>query len=288
MLRMMASVLDPCFFFRATFDDRDFDGAQAILVDDTLGTGSEDFARDEMKTGQVFQTKTRIMQLPFKFNGAYIEQSDLARHAIRMHQIPYTSQLGQLKKDYGSDDFATLRGQVAYAAACTRPDVSFISAKLAQLNPESTNEDHVKLLNHAVKHLPNQELGLVFRKLDLESLRVVGYSDASFAGNDDLSSQLGMIVLLMDSKNNATIMHYASWKCRRVTRSILAAEVHSFAACLDYTMTFRYDLNNIMKRSVPILHGLEITFRHNYQAEYCLRETVAHRYCSYPRDVQEW
>ena len=40
-------------------------------------------------------------------------------------------------------------------------------------------------------------------KLDVSTIRFVGYSDAVFANNGDLSSQLGRIFLLMDADDSA-------------------------------------------------------------------------------------
>ena len=68
-------------------------------------------------------------------------------------------------------------------------------------------------------------MGLLFPKLDLGSLKIVRYSDASFAGNKNFSSQLGMVVLLVDKQHKACVINYASWKSRRVTTSVLAAEI---------------------------------------------------------------
>ena len=44
---------------------------------------------------------------------------------------------------------------------------------------------------------------LQFPKLDMNSFRLVGYSDAALANNDDLTSQLGMIILLDEKHDNA-------------------------------------------------------------------------------------
>ena len=61
-----------------------------------------------------------------------------------------------------------------------------------------------------------------------------------------------MVVLLVDKHNKSCVIHYASWKCRRVTRSVLAAEIYAFAACLDYCITLRHDLQSMISRPVPI------------------------------------
>jgi len=113
-------------------------------------------------------------------------------------------------------------------------------------------ETHRKLLNYAVNVL-HDAIGLIYRLLDLATTYVIGYNDASFAGNDDLSSQLGMIVRLKDAHYNACIIHYGSWKCRRITRSILAAEVRAFASCLDYSLNLAHDLNHLLSKHVPVV-----------------------------------
>ena len=55
-LDMSASVLNPCLFFRKDEHGR-FEGTQAVLVDDTIGTGSISFADDEKLVELFFETK---------------------------------------------------------------------------------------------------------------------------------------------------------------------------------------------------------------------------------------
>ena len=53
---MSASVFDPCLFFRKDEHGK-FEGTQAVLVDDTIGTGSISFADDEKLVELFFETK---------------------------------------------------------------------------------------------------------------------------------------------------------------------------------------------------------------------------------------
>ena len=69
-------------------------------------------------------------------------------------------------------------------------------------------------MNEAVHRL-QEEHGLIFRKLMKNPISIGGYSAASFAGNGDLSSQIGTFVLLVDESNVTGVIHYASWKCRQ-------------------------------------------------------------------------
>lgn len=59
---------------------------------------------------------------------------------------------------------------------------------------------------------------LKYSKLYKYSLNLRVYADASFATNDDLSSQLGYIVLLCDRFNCCHVMDYVSRKSRRIVR----------------------------------------------------------------------
>ena len=81
-------------------------------------------------------------------------------------------------------------------------------------------------------------------------MRIVGYSDAAFASNSDLSSQLGRIILLIDESGGAAIIPSKSYKSRRVTKSILSAEVVTFADLFNDAFTIRNQLEQVLQRSV--------------------------------------
>ncbi len=86
--------------------------------------------------------------------------------------------------------------------------------------------------------------------MDPNSLDICGFADASFSGNADHSSQIGMAIVLKDRDNNAALIHYGSWKCRRVTRSVFTAEVHVFTDCMDYVLGLQHDLSSILGKKV--------------------------------------
>ncbi len=60
-------------------------------------------------------------------------------------------------------------------------------------------------------------------------------------------------MLLCDRLNNASIIHYESWKSRLVNRSVLSAEVLAFSAYFDYAYTLGHDLSKIIGKRVPVL-----------------------------------
>lgn len=148
--------------------------------------------------------------------------------------------------------FQSTRGKVSYATTSTRPDTSFHNARLSQIPPEKVSETDIKFLNQAITSL-KIDRQLFLPELDLASLYIVGYADAAFANNVDLSSQLGFIVLLKDKRNNAGIIHFGSWKCKRVTRSVLGAEIYAFSHCLDYALALSNELRSILGRKIQTI-----------------------------------
>jgi hypothetical protein len=93
----------------------------------------------------------------------------------------------------------TARGKVSWIATWTRPDATFAMGRLSQITPENINSEAIKSCNDLNDYLKKTvKRNLTFCKLDVKSLHVVFYSDASFAGNLDLSSQIGGIILLKD------------------------------------------------------------------------------------------
>ena len=87
----------------------------------------------------------------------------------------------------------------------SRPDCLFEIAELAQITEimfDSSKRDIVKRLNKIIKLAINNRSSLKIRKLKKQSIRIIEFSDSSFANNADLSSQLGHIVFLGDESDN--------------------------------------------------------------------------------------
>ena len=114
------------------------------------------------------------------------------------------------------------------------------------------DQNSAKSLNSAITYAQNTSLGIKFPKLNIETTNIRGYSDAGFANNDDLKSQLGMVILLVDENHNACILHYASWKSRRLVRSILAAEFYAFVSWNGYCQIIAHDLFRIVGKRFPV------------------------------------
>ncbi len=90
------------------------------------------------------------------------------------------------------------------------------------------------------------------RKLDLDTLHIRDYSNASFATNLRHTLQLGYIIIPCDKDDNASILHYASYKSRRVARSVLGAKTYAFAGAYDFAYGAEKDLEAILERKVHL------------------------------------
>ena len=235
LLKMKASALDPCFFYK--IGPNGIEGLQVTQVNDTCGGRSSDFSVLVATKAKQFSSKPRSSRLPLKFNGLWINK--FGEDGYQMHENNYAEQVEQSNsiRDFKNPSklFQPIRGNISYITTCTRPDLSFISTRLSHVSADKiTNADYA-LLNSACTKL-RKPLAISIPKLDLSSLYIAGYPDASIAKNHDLTSQHGFIVVLKDQSDNAAIIQYGSRKCNHVTRSVLGAEFLAFSHCLDYVL----------------------------------------------------
>ena len=126
------------------------------------------------------------------------------------------------------------------------PDLCFVINRAAQVTASTFREEHIKELNKAIKHAnATKTLSLTYPPLDEETLHLRVYADAFFASSDDLSSQLGYIVLLCDGHSRCHVMTYSRRKSRRVVKSIMAGEVYAFADALEAAFIIKHSLERI-------------------------------------------
>ncbi len=84
----------------------------------------------------------------------------------------------------------------------------------------------------------NQIRSLKYVRLNQTSLRLVVFIDSSFVNNSDLFSQIEYVICLTDAIH-ANILHWSSIKCKKVIRSVLAAEL--------FVMIYDFDVDLVLK-----------------------------------------
>jgi hypothetical protein len=120
--------------------------------------------------------------------------------------------------------YASAVGSSQYAQVCTRPDIAYLTGLLGrfQSNPRP---EYWKLVKKVPRYLQGTEgLMLTYRKT--ESLRIVGYSDSDYAG-DDRKSTSGYVFTLAGGA--------ISWKSCKQTVTTSSTIYAEFVACYEAT-----------------------------------------------------
>lgn len=86
----------------------------------------------------------------------------------------------------------------------------------------------------------------------MDSLRIISHAYASFANLPDLKTQLGFVVFLMDDTGRVNWLHFRSYKCKRVVRSVLGGETHAFVDSFEAAYAIRHDLETMIGRPVTL------------------------------------
>jgi hypothetical protein len=149
------------------------------------------------------------------------------------------------------DQYITQRARGAYIASVCQPEASFDLSFAAQvINP---TKDDTKSLNKRLSwQIKNSNRGLKFVKLDVDALRLLVFTDASFANNKDLSSQIGYVLVLADT-TKANIVHWSLVKCKRVTRSVLASELYGMAHGYDIGAAIKSTVDKVLQTNLPLV-----------------------------------
>ena len=101
--------------------------------------------------------------------------------------------------------------------------------------------------------IQNANRGLKFVKLDPKTLQLLVFTDASFANNKDLSSQMDYVIVMTDATKAANIVHWSSVKCKRVTRSVLASELYGMAHGFDIGVAIKATTEHILSVELPMV-----------------------------------
>lgn len=227
-------------------------GLSGTYVDDMMRAGDQKFRKLARVTSEKFEMAEDETP-PCTFTGFRLSKG--ADSKLEMNQDAYVSNLTTLPSDATFSNFASVRMKLAWLSH-TRPDVLFEVSQLTQVTVDQFKENKTEIIrrtNRAVMYVKDESVAIKFPKLNLETLQVIGYSDASFCNNVDLTSQLGYIIFVGDGSGNVIPIQFKSYKARRVVRSAMAAELIGFADMFDYVFTLAEELRTLCPHSaVPV------------------------------------
>lgn len=93
-------------------------------------------------------------------------------------------------------------------------------------------------------------MGPKFFPLYLDSIFCAVFFSAGFDTNAACSSQLSFITVMMDNRQRANTVYYGSLISKRITRSIMAAELFTIVHGFDVSSTIRLAINAIHNQNV--------------------------------------
>jgi hypothetical protein len=225
-------------------------GMSGCYVHDVIRAGTPEFlASATRNTEAAFDTKAPAKDT-FEFLGLRTSEANGVR---TLSQAEYVSRLKLLPATADYSAYRSLRAQLDWVTH-TRPDSACAVTQAAQVPQETFDSRSISDLSGIIKYLSQiSEVSLKFAPLELSSLRMCVYTDASQAYSEDLSSQVGYIIVLMDNTNRASIAHYQSHKSQRVSRSSMAGDTLTFADGCDNAFLLRHELESMLGQPVPLI-----------------------------------
>jgi hypothetical protein len=264
-LAMKQSTYDPCLLY----SNRPF-GIVGLQTDDTLFVGDNDFAEQEQlqlqKAKFLAKERERLTSAhDLKFNGGIIhyendgsitltqERQCKNLQVVSDKNTTTTSSRGAIRQNLTTkEQYIAQRARGAYIASVCQPEAAYDLSVAAQATEMTEND--VKALNKRLYwQIENTARGLRFVKLDKKSLQLLVFTDASFANNKDLSSQIGYVLVLADANRRANILHWSSTKCKRVTRSVLASELYGMAHGFDISASAKSTIDRALEIDLPLV-----------------------------------
>jgi hypothetical protein len=101
---------------------------------------------------------------------------------------------------------------------------------------------------------------LRYVKLNQSSLRLVLFTNSFFANNRDSSSQIDYVICLSDSINTTNILHWFSIKCKRITRSVLTAELFAMVHDFDVDSVLKATLTKMLRILISLILIIDSKF----------------------------
>jgi hypothetical protein len=254
------SEVDPCAYIRKTTE-----GIEIVIVwvDDLLLLANSHTLMNKMKNELKEIFEITDLGEPSKIVGIEIDR-DREHHTITISQKQYTESILQKEglenmnpvgmpmdpniklnpsegePGDGHNNYASLIGSLMYLAVATRPDIAYAVYRLGSYmsNP---NMSHWSAAKRILRYLSGtRDYGITYRanKPEKDENHFLGYSDASYANNDDLTSVSGNVFLMSGGA--------ISWSSKKQNNVSLSTTESEYIALADATREIMW-LRNLFK-----------------------------------------
>jgi hypothetical protein len=212
-------------------------------------TGTKSFLARSTSIGERFIARSCV-QNKFTHAGLNISRNE-SSSVILLEQINYGEKLQILSDSAGWTEYRSSRAKLQWLLY-TRPDICGSVAFIACVIEEGFNRDlkqHQQEINRIIRQVQRNPVRLAYRTLDLDTARIVAYSDANYDPN---SCQLGHVVILENVHGVAHILDYQSKKSQRIVTSVFSGEGIALAEAFDRAFILQYDLELLLGRKLPV------------------------------------
>ena len=228
-------------------------GLVAVHVDDIIWTGDDLFVKTVIEQLRVLFQVRSFPKDDFTYLGLKVSR---CAGDIQVSQSDYVDMLQFIdKRNFADNELYKLCrsriGQIMWLASQTRPDLCF---DVNCLSSDINSFDHsiIPRVNKVIKKAKTASVCIKFPVLDLKSLSICAFSDASLGNVKNGGSQGGYIVFLRDSKGTIVPLTWCSKRLKRVVRSTLAAECLALGDALDHAIFIRNVLSDVLGKDISI------------------------------------
>ena len=84
-------------------------------------------------------------------------------------------------------------------------------------------------------------------------MKLIIFTNLSFANNHDYTSQISFVIMLINKDNKANIIHWLLIKYKRVTQSVLVSELYRIAHGFNVRATIKLIIKKILQINTLLL-----------------------------------
>ncbi len=262
-LRLKKELLDAgltlCKYDQALFMwflDGKLAGILACHVDDVIYGGIKQFhdqviSKIKMTFSIGMEEDTNLKYLGLRIiqteDGINVSTHDYAKS---LEALPCPNNTVHDDREFSSEEVKNLKqfcGQINWLTTQGRPDLAFESCFVSN-SLKTGNRQVFHRANKIIRRAQTQNVSLHFPcSLDIYSVSVVSFCDASFANLPNAGSQGGFISFIVDKNGLYSPVTWQSRKIRRVVKSTIAAECLAAVEAAENTIYIATLLGAIIK-----------------------------------------